>query len=793
MKIPDDILVILSRCKIEDNTVFLPNTQLDRAVYQKVNKCLDSIGGKWSRKAKGHIFDYDPTEAFENLMLGGEVEDMKKKFQFFPTPHDVAAIMCSMAELTPNSYVLEPSIGKGDLADVIYKWGGCENVFGIELNGDMERYLSTKPYSSIVGVDFLTFAPDPNRKDLMPDTADITHIIMNPPFTHQQDIDHIMAAYELLPPGGILVSVASTSWQWRDNNKSVEFREWLEDLDYEVTKLPEGAFKESGTMIPTVIIKIRREGVLEKKVIGPTFTETTEPTVEPKPKGEFSMITNISIDKIISHPNNPRKDLGELNELSDSISAMGIMQNLTVVPVDIEDYKRKKASKKAYTGDYTIIIGHRRAAAARLAGLTEVPCAVVEMDEKTQVATMLLENMQRSDLTVYEQAQGFQLMLDFGESITTIKEKTGFSETTIRRRVKLLDLDAEKFSETQKRNVSLEDYALLDQVKDISLKNEVLEHLGTNNFKWKLDKAVEKEKQAEAQAKIIEILETFATKVEDREGYSAQYLSPYRYDSFEVPEDAAEVQYYYCVHKNGDMYLLQESEDEEDEEDEAKRQAEEKRKERESALKSVHRQAYKLRMDFAKSVKGNPKGQDAIERMAASVMLQGNGYMQEKPTGDYYGIKGGYKPSYNAKEGDERETFNDFKKRIPEIESGETGIKCLFAATYLKLENDGHSYFRNWHLDHINNSTLNKLYEFLCALGYEMSDEEKQLQDGTHPLFVKDEETDSNCSNCVHWNDEAHEGLECAFGIETGKACEEYECRDEDDEPEEDLEGGDDE
>lgn len=54
---------------------------------------------------------------------------------------------------------------------------------------------------------------------------------------------------------------------------------------------------------------------------------------------------------------------------------------------------------------------------------------------------MLLENMQRSDLTVYEQAQGFQMMLDLGESISDISEKTGFSETTVRRRVKLLELD----------------------------------------------------------------------------------------------------------------------------------------------------------------------------------------------------------------------------------------------------------------------------------------------------------------------------------------------------------------
>ena len=55
--------------------------------------------------------------------------------------------------------------------------------------------------------------------------------------------------------------------------------------------------------------------------------------------------------------------------------------------------------------DYTIIIGHRRAAAAQQAGVYELPCAIVEMDEREQMQTMMIENMQRSDLTVYEQAQ----------------------------------------------------------------------------------------------------------------------------------------------------------------------------------------------------------------------------------------------------------------------------------------------------------------------------------------------------------------------------------------------------
>ena len=125
---------------------------------------------------------------------------------------------------------------------------------------------------------------------------------------------------------------------------------------------------------------------------------------------DYNIYHNIPVDRLHPHPDNPRKDLGDLTELADSIKANGIMQNLTVV---IDD------PSKTIT-DYTVIIGHRRLAAAKLAGLTEVPCFITEMDEKTQLTTMLAENMQRADLTVYEQAQGFQMMIDLGATVEDV-------------------------------------------------------------------------------------------------------------------------------------------------------------------------------------------------------------------------------------------------------------------------------------------------------------------------------------------------------------------------------------
>ena len=186
-------------------------------------------------------------------------------------------------------------------------------------------------------------------------------------------------------------------------------------------------------------------------------------------------LVEIPITSISPHPQNPRKDLGDLTELAESIRTTGILQNLTVVQND--DYT------------YTVIIGHRRLAAAKLAGLETVPCAVVEMSEDDQLATMLAENMQRSDLTVYEQAEGIQLLLDRSFSISDIAEKTGFSESTIRRRTKLLELDKDAFKRSQQRQVSLADYEKLNEITDIETRNKLLDVLGTNNFNNEFERA----------------------------------------------------------------------------------------------------------------------------------------------------------------------------------------------------------------------------------------------------------------------------------------------------------------
>ena len=228
------------------------------------------------------------------------------------------------------------------------------------------------------------------------------------------------------------------------------------------------------------------------------------------------MITEIDIEKITPHPKNPRKNIGDLEELTKSIRTFGVLQNLTVVP-DNEDRDA-----------FTVVCGHRRLAAAKKAALPKVPCVIMEMDEREQVAVMLMENMQRSDLTLQEEAQGFQMMLDLGASIRDIVKKTGMSETKIRHRIKMNELDQDLLEEKIAGEYSINDLIALEQIKDIDRRNEVLEYIGTNNFSWHHRLAISDQKKEQ----VLKILEPLlpGTGIEKSDVYIYSDTISYKYE-----------------------------------------------------------------------------------------------------------------------------------------------------------------------------------------------------------------------------------------------------------------------
>lgn len=211
------------------------------------------------------------------------------------------------------------------------------------------------------------------------------------------------------------------------------------------------------------------------------------------------MTQEIEISKLKVHPKNVRKTYRGIEELAESIKAKGILQNLTVVPDSDEE------------GTYFVVIGNRRLTAARVAGIETAPCIITEMSEKDQAATMLLENIQRDDLTIYEQAQGFQMVLDLGETEEGLAEKTGFSKTTIRRRLNIAKLNQDELQKKEQRDgfqLSLTDLYELEKIKSVSKRNEILKRAeNSREITASVRREVAEEKRNMVAKKLIKLLE----------------------------------------------------------------------------------------------------------------------------------------------------------------------------------------------------------------------------------------------------------------------------------------------
>jgi ParB family chromosome partitioning protein len=140
--------------------------------------------------------------------------------------------------------------------------------------------------------------------------------------------------------------------------------------------------------------------------------------VEELTRSNRSVGKNIPISQIEPNPEQPRVEIGDLTELSSSIKEKGVLEPLLVKPNN--------------DGTWMIIAGERRWRAATQAGLREVPCIELDLDEKGVAEIALIENMQRKDLTVWEEADGLaNLASRFGYTHEEISKKIGKSRSTV--------------------------------------------------------------------------------------------------------------------------------------------------------------------------------------------------------------------------------------------------------------------------------------------------------------------------------------------------------------------------
>ena len=127
----------------------------------------------------------------------------------------------------------------------------------------------------------------------------------------------------------------------------------------------------------------------------------------------------ISIELIDPNPDQPRVEIGDLSELILSIKERGVLEPLLVTP-------------SALKGRWMIIAGERRWRAARAAGLREVPCIELDVDEQGVAEIALIENMQRKDLTPWEEADGLAALCQrYGYTHEEVARKVGKSRSTV--------------------------------------------------------------------------------------------------------------------------------------------------------------------------------------------------------------------------------------------------------------------------------------------------------------------------------------------------------------------------
>lgn len=250
MKLSQEVLTVLSRCEVAgSHTLRLPPGQLDRKLYLKVDEALQALGGKWSRKLKLHEFELPVAELLDDALVTGEVA-RAADFGFFETPEPLAEELVAAADIQPGHRVLEPSAGLGRIVFAIHRAMVKAHVFAIEIqqrNFDALVAKLPKPNLNITchHADFLHFSMGP-----------VDRVVMNPPFAKGAAIYHMRHALELLCRGGRLVSVAPAGVLFREDTLHKTFREMIKQMGGTITPLPEGTFKESGTMVGTCVVKV---------------------------------------------------------------------------------------------------------------------------------------------------------------------------------------------------------------------------------------------------------------------------------------------------------------------------------------------------------------------------------------------------------------------------------------------------------------------------------------------------------------------------------------------------------
>lgn len=448
---------------------------------------------------------------------------------------------------------------------------------------------------------------------------------------------------------------------------------------------------------------------------------------------KIGLIHELEVERLIPNPDNPRKELGDIEELSKSVKKNGIMQNLTVVPVNKDMDK------------FMILIGHRRFAAAKQASLKKVPCVIMEgLSKREQIAIMLEENIQRSDLTILEEAESFQMMMELGETVESLSEKSGFSESTIRHRIKIAELDKEilkKQLNSEDYQLSLTDFYELEKVDDVEVRNKIF---AAAHNKGDLKRRVDTFLREQKENKVFEKCKTIFSDYRIKENTN---ISPWdsKYDRIfstnldnDNPADdikkflsyLQDIKNVFYIRNYSFIYIMKKEKKKTLSEEEKKQK--ELQKNRKSLLQ-LQRIKQKKRHDFITGTFAKSKLKESDKKYVLEesfrICMEGQGI----------GLSKNKMASYIQ----EKNTWEIDKTDADKVLELEIYLIVLMLADFNMQINDGTCMaIVGWNSKYIKSKAeeIRNIYEIICKYGYEIDDEELQLLNGTHELYNKEEE-----------------------------------------------------
>lgn len=242
-------------------TLDLPDG-LSRSIYEGCKDFIVGAGGRWVRTRKTHVFSRDPRPLLADVLGTGKVRNLKAERQAFYTPAPLAALVAETAlsgvPLRATLRVLEPSAGDGALLRGLRAVrGGAKLLDVVAIESDPDALESLRRElgqnygrACLIAQDFLD-VPAPS---LHADQFD--RVVMNPPFAHKQELEHVMHAHSFLRTGGLLVAVMSAGVDFRSESSYERFRVFVDFQGGRIQRLPSGSFQESGTNVETCLVTI---------------------------------------------------------------------------------------------------------------------------------------------------------------------------------------------------------------------------------------------------------------------------------------------------------------------------------------------------------------------------------------------------------------------------------------------------------------------------------------------------------------------------------------------------------